>query len=248
MFSSKLYSYWLSLGTDGQSYRHARWFSLVHVQNRWRNLNCWLRRTIHHWSTPSPTGVERACNCVAVQHKLPSASWSARGEPSTIVSDFFMAARHLQWWKTHPLCLIATRTAPGHAHSIAEQILLLLSTTVSEACWTTVTHAWHDKEVVKYFWNKIKKTITGPLWVTTPLLSNFRARPQSLANCLRAVPSSYNQQSLEGMDTKNKQTKPMKKRLTLSAITSVTFEIMKTTSPHSTQKKSTRVQSCSRRW
>ena len=121
-----------------------------------------------------------------------------------------MAARHLQWCKTHPLCLIMTRTAPGHAHSIAEQILLLLSTTVSEACWTTVTHAWHEKKVVKYFWNKIKKTITWPLWTTTPLLSNFRARPQSLANCLRAVPSSYNQRSLAGMDTKNKQTKPMK--------------------------------------
>ena len=40
---------------------------VVFVQKRSRNLNCCFRRAIQHCTEPSPTSVERACDCVALQ-------------------------------------------------------------------------------------------------------------------------------------------------------------------------------------
>ena len=246
MISTKLYSYWLSLGTDGQSYRHARWFSLVHVQNRLREFNSWLRWTIQHWSTPSPTGRRKCVQLRRSPTQLPSASWSARGEP------FTQSYLNVFWWLQdiyndgrRVLCAWVRHGLPlAMPAQLLKQILLLLSTTVSEACWTTVTHAWHEKENGQVFMEQDQKTITGPLWTTTPRLSPISELDRNLwpIVCGRCHPLTICKAS-RAWDTKKQTNQTNEKRLTLSAITSVPFEIMKTTSPHSTQKKP-RVQSC----
>ena len=111
-------------------------------------------------------------------------------------------------------CLITTRTAPGHAHSIAEQILLLLSTTdirdVLDHCHACMARKGSGQVFLEQ--DQKKKTITGPLWPTTPLLSNSKARPQSLAKYLREAPSSQSQSVKPRWHghQKNKQTKPIK--------------------------------------
>ena len=125
---------------------------------------------------------------------------------------------------------------------LAQHILLLLSTTVSEACWTTVTHELHEKEVVKYLPNKIKQksptfvannTSSLQLRISTAISGQWSAGGAILT-------LTFSKVSRHAHQKQTKQTKPMKKRLPLPAIYSVSFEMMKTTSAlHAKKKKKT---------
>lgn len=79
-------------------------------------------------STLVKTFSDQRRTCVHLRRsptQLPCASWSARSEssPQSGLNLAFLAARHLQWWKTHLQCSRPTRTAAGHSATIAEWVM-----------------------------------------------------------------------------------------------------------------------------